>query len=142
MAGPFCNTANRLALGVLKSLGCSSAIISPELPAEEVAVLSQNSPLPLGIVVKGMWPFGIARFLSEAVRFDQPIKSPMHETMFVRQYGQNNWIYPAWELDLSNESKTLERLGFKFYITMKEEWPKAVPRAKRTSIFNWRLDLL
>jgi putative protease len=142
VAGPFCNAANRLALGVLKSLGCSSAIISPELPADEVAVLSQNSPIPLGIIVKGMWPFGIARSLSEEVRFDEPIKSPMHETMFVRQYGQNNWIYPAWELDLSNEHKTLERLGFKFYITMKEDWPRSVPRPKRTSIFNWRLDLL
>lgn len=142
VAGPFCNTANRLALGVLKNLGCSSAIISPELPADEIATLSQNSPIPLGFVLKGLWPFGIARFLSESVRFDEPIKSPMHEVLFVRKYGQTNWIYPGWELDLTDEHKTLERLGFKCFVTIKEEWPKAVPRPKRTSTFNWKLKLL
>ncbi|MBI9079327.1 MAG: U32 family peptidase [Pseudodesulfovibrio sp.] len=142
VAGPFCNAANRLALDVLKGLGCSSAIISPELPEDEVISLSQNSPIGLGIVVKGLWPFGIARFLSEEVRHDAPIKSPMHEVLFVRKYGQNNWIYPGWELDLSNEYKSLDRLGFKSFITMKETWPKDVPKPKRTSIFNWRLKLL
>ena len=66
----------------------------------------------------------------------------MHEVAFVRKHGQNNWIFPGWELDLSNEYKTLEKLGIKTFITIREDWPKAVPRPKRTSEFNWRLKLL
>ncbi|NDV19310.1 U32 family peptidase [Pseudodesulfovibrio sp. JC047] len=142
IAGPFCNIANRLALGVLKDLGFSSAIISPELPFEDIEALSQHPPMSLGYVIKGLWPFGIARFQSESVIFNETIKSPMHEVSFVRQHGQNNWIYPGWELDLSKEVRKLERLGFKTFITLKEEWPKAVPRPQRTSDFNWKLQLL
>ena len=142
VAGPFCNASNRLALGVLKEIGCSSAIISPELPFEDIQDLSQNPPLSLGFVIKGNWPFGIARFLAEDVPFDESIKSPMNEALFVRKHGQNNWIYPAWELDLTKEQRKLERLGFKSFISIREEWPRAVPRPKRTSEFNWRLKLL
>ena len=42
VAGPYCNASNRLALGVLKDLGCSSAIINPELPLEDIQTLSQK----------------------------------------------------------------------------------------------------
>ena len=141
-AGPFCNVSNRMALGVLRDLGCSSAIISPELSFEDIQVLSQNPPVTLGVVVKGLWPFGISRFQTESVRFDEPIQSPMDETSFVQRHGQNNWIYPAWELDLTKEGRALERLGIKNFITIRETWPKAVPRPKRTSDFNWKLKLL
>lgn len=142
IAGPFCNASNRLALKVLKDIGCSSAIISPELPGEEVYALSQNAPMPLGFVIQGLWPFGLARFLAEEVKVDQPIKSPMHEVAFVRTYGQTHWIYPGWELDLTNEYKELDRMGFKSFITIKEPWPRDVPRPKRSSTFNWKLDLI
>jgi putative protease len=142
VAGPFCNAANAFALQVLKNLGCSSAIISPELPGEDVLALSNNPPLHLGIVIKGMWPFGLSRFLADPIRLDEPIKSPMHEVSFVRKYGQTNWIYPGWELDLSEEYKGLDRAGFKSFVTMIEDWPKDVPKPRRTSTFNWRLQLL
>jgi putative protease len=141
-AGPFCNASNKFALDALKNLGCSSAIISPELPFEEIRALAQNTPLPLGFVVKGLWPFGISRFLAESVRFDETIKSPMNEAAFVQKHGQNNWIYPGWELDLTKETRTLERLGIKTFISIRESWPKGVPRPKRTSDFNWKLQLL
>ncbi|MBC18150.1 MAG: peptidase U32 [Desulfovibrio sp.] len=142
VAGPFCNASNRLALNVLKDLGCSSAIIAPELPEEDILALAQNPPIPLGIVTKGLWPFGIARFLSDSVNMEESIKSPMNEVLFVRKHGQNNWLYPGWELDLVGERRTLERVGFRSFITMKEEWPRNVPRPKRTSTFNWKLKLL
>jgi len=142
VAGPYCNASSRLSLKVLKDLGRSSAIISPELPADDVFAIAQNPPIALGFVLKGLWPFGISRFLAENVRFDEPIKSPMHEVLFVRKHGENNWIYPGWELDLSEEYKSLEKAGFKNFITIKEEWPRAVPRPKRTSTFNWKLKLL
>ncbi|BDQ36739.1 peptidase U32 [Pseudodesulfovibrio nedwellii] len=142
VAGPFCNISNRLALGVLKDLGFSSAIISPELSFEDIEALSQNSPISLGFVIKGLWPFGLARFEAESVKMNETIKSPMHEVSFVRKHGQNNWIYPGWELDMTKEFRKLERLGFKSFVTIKEEWPKDVPRPKRTSEFNLRLNLL
>jgi len=142
IAGPYCNASNRLSLKVLNDLGCSSAIISPELPEEDVYAVSQNPPIPLGVVIKGLWPFGIARFLSEEVRFEEPIKSPMHEVAFVKKFGQNNWIFPGWELDMNEEFKKLERMGYRSFITIKEEWPRSVPRPKRTSTFNWKLKLL
>ncbi|WP_272700056.1 peptidase U32 family protein [Desulfovibrio sp. Fe33] len=142
IAGPFCNIANKFALDVLRDLGFSGAIISPELPLEDLQALAQNPPLPLGFVVKGMWPFGISRFLADTVPFDEAVKSPMHEVAFVRKYGQNNWIFPGWELDLTKETRTLEKLGFKTFVTMLEPWPRNVPRPNRTSEFNWRLKLL
>ncbi len=142
VAGPFCNVSSRLGLKVLKDIGFSSAVASPELSEDDVFALGQNPPISLGFVVKGNWPFGIARFLSEEVKFDESIKSPMNEALFVRKHGQNNWIYPAWELDLSEEQRRLEKSGFRSFITMKEEWPRAVPKPKRTSTFNWKLDLL
>ncbi|MGE4421017.1 MAG: U32 family peptidase [Pseudodesulfovibrio sp.] len=141
-AGPFCNTANKLALDVLRSLGFSSAIINPELPLEDLQGLAQNPPLPLGFVIKGLWPFGISRFLADSVPFDEAIKSPMNEVAFVRKYGQNNWIFPGWEVDLTKESRTLEKLGYRTFVTMLEPWPRNVPRPTRTSEFNWRLKLL
>lgn len=142
VAGPFCNATNRLSLKTLKDLGCSSAILTPELPGEDVLTLSQNPPLPLGFVIQGLWPFGIARFLADSVKTDEPIKSPMHEVAFVRTYGQNHWIYPGWELDLTNEYKNLDRMGFKQLVTIKEPWPRNVPRPRRSSTFNWKLQLL
>jgi len=142
VAGPFCNASSRMSLKVLKDLGFSSAIPAPELPAEDVFALAKNPPIPLGFVMKGLWPFGVSRFLAESVKFDEPIKSPMNETLFVRKHGENKWIYPAWELDLSGEYKSLERAGFRNFITIREEWPRAVPRPKRTSTFNWKLKLL
>lgn len=142
VAGPFCNLSNRLALDIMRSLGCSSAILNPELPLEDLQAVSQNPPLPLGFVIKGMWPFGISRFLADSVPFDEPVRSPMNEVAFVRKYGQNNWIYPGWEIDLTKEARTLERMGFKTFVTMLEPWPRDVPRPTRTSEFNWRLKLL
>ena len=142
VAGPFCNSTNRLSLKVLKELGFSSAIVSPELPADDIFAIAQNPPIPLGFVIKGLWPFGIARFQADAVRNDDPIRSPMNEVSFVRKHGQNNWIYPAWELDLTEQQRQLERAGFRWFITMREDWPKGVPRPKRSSDFNWKLKLL
>jgi len=142
VAGPFCNLSNRLALDAMKSLGCSSAIVSPELSEEDARELAQNPPLPLGLVIKGLWPFGIARFLSEAARQEEPLKSPMNEIAFVRRWGQNNWIYPGWELDLNESFKDIVRMGYKTMVTILEPWPKAVPRPRRTSTFNWKIQLL
>ncbi len=142
IAGPFCNVSNHLALAALKGLGFSSAIISPELPAEDVMALAKKPIIPLGMVIKGLWPFGISRILAEEVKEETPIKSPMHEVAWVKKHGQNYWIYPGWELDLSGELKHLERAGISTFIHLHEPWPRSVPRPRRTSTFNWKLKLL
>lgn len=142
IAGPFCNIANHLALAALKGLGFSSAIISPELPAEDVYALAKKPIIPLGIVVKGLWPFGISRILADEVKEETPIKSPMHEVAWVRKHGQNYWIYPGWEMDLTSEIKHLEGAGIKTFVYLHEPWPRTVPRPRRTSTFNWKLKLL
>lgn len=142
IAGPFCNVSNHLTLAALKGLGFSSAIISPELPAEDIHALSKKPIIPLGVVVKGLWPFGISRVLAEEVREETPIKSPMHEVAWVKKYGQNYWIYPGWELDITSEIKNLERIGIKTFVYLHEPWPRNVPRPRRTSTFNWKLKLL
>lgn len=142
IAGPFCNVSNHLTLAALKGLGFSSAIISPELPAEDVFALTKKPIIPLGMVVKGLWPFGISRILADEVKEETSIKSPMHEVAWVKKYGQNYWIYPGWELDLTSEIKHLERAGIRTFVSLREPWPRSVPRPRRTSTFNWKLKLL
>ncbi len=142
IAGPYCNASNHYALDQLRKLGFSSAYAAPELPAEDALALAHGSPLPLGFVLKGLWPFGISRFLAEEVRLEDPIRSPMNEVCWVKKIGQNNWIFPGWEVDLSSERRALEKAGYKFFLSIRERWPKGFPRATRTSRFNWDLKLL
>lgn len=141
-AGPFCNASNRMALGALLDLDFKGAFVSPELPREDTYALLKGTPMPLGIVIRGLWPFGISRILAEGIREEEPIKSPMNEVAWIRKYGQNYWIYPGWELDLTEERRNLEKAGFRMFVTMREFWPKAVPKPNRTSTFNWKIQLL
>lgn len=142
IARPFCNVSNHLTLAALKGLGFSSAIISPELPGEDIYALAKKPIIPLGIVVKGLWPFGISRILADEVKEETPVKSPMHEVAWVKKYGQNYWIYPGWEMDLTSEIKDLERMGIRTFVYLREPWPRNVPKPRRTSTFNWKLKLL
>jgi putative protease len=45
-------------------------------------------------------------------------------------------------MDLSPEMRKLERAGIRTFVHLHEPWPKAVPRPKRTSTFNWNNKLL
>ncbi|MBU1247560.1 MAG: U32 family peptidase, partial [Proteobacteria bacterium] len=114
----------------------------PELSRDEVLSLPRQSPLPLGFVTSGLWPLGISRILAEAVQTEEPYLSPHRESLFVKPYGQNNWIFPGWELDFSKERKELERAGYRIFVTLQERWPKKVHPADRTSNFNWDNQLL
>ncbi|WP_018123545.1 peptidase U32 family protein [Desulfovibrio oxyclinae] len=141
-AGPFCNVSNRMALGTLKDMGFKAAYVSPELNREETFAMLKGTPLPLGMVIRGLWPFGISRILAEGIRVEEPLRSPMNEVAWIRKHGENYWIYPGWELDLTEERRALEKAGFRMFATMREFWPKAVPKPSRTSTFNWKIDLL
>lgn len=141
-AGPFCNIANAPALGVLRSMGFSAAVVSPELGGEDILSLPGQSPLPLGIVLSGFWPAGITRHRTRGIKPQDGFQSPKGEEFWIRRYGQNIWIYPAWPLDISMHRPALEKAGYSTFIYMDEHPPKGVTPATRTSEFNWKVDVL
>ncbi|MGE4293292.1 MAG: U32 family peptidase [Desulfovibrio sp.] len=142
VAGPFCNISNGYAVQALAELGFSGAFVSPELSKDEFLRLPAESPLPLGVVLKGLWPLGISRVLGEGVKIGEAYNSPKGETCWVKPLGQNYWIYPNWELDLSAEARMLERAGYAWLLTIREHLPKRVRASDRSSKFNWDLTLL
>ena len=141
-AGPFCNASNALALAALKDLGMAGAVVSPELSRDDALALPAQSPLPLGYVTHGQWPAGVSRAAASAVRPDTPLSSPKGETFWLRRYGQNAWIYPAWGLDLRDQELELGKAGYAMVAHLLEPKPRSVPQATRWSRFNWDLELL
>ena len=141
-AGPFCNIANAQACGVLKQMGFTSAVASPELPGADLLALPKASPLPLGIVLSGSWPVGMSRFGTLGVRLNEPFMTPRGEAFWARQYGENTWIYPAWQLNILEHRQELEKAGYSFFVSLKENVPKSLPQLNRPGLFNWENPLL
>ncbi len=142
VAGPFCNTANAVALGQLARMGFAAAYISPELPREDFLALPRQSPLPLGVVLSGFWPVGISRFGLLGIKPNEPFMSPKGEVFWARSYGGNVWIYPGWPLDLSSRRQELQVAGYSFFARLEEHVPPTLPEARRQSLFNWEGALL
>lgn len=141
-AGPFCNTANALALARLADLGFVGAVVSPELDEQAILELPERSPLPLGIVTAGFWPLCVSRWRAEELRLDTPLTSPKEEIAWARQYGQNFWVFPDWTLDLRPHQPRLESAGYRLFIELEEKLPPGLGQRPRTSPFNWNLRLL
>ncbi len=142
VSGPFCNMASAHTAAQYAALGIESAFVSPELSGAELLSLPRHSPIPLGIVMGGFWPLGITRILAEEVRVEEPLLSPRGEVAWVRKFGNNHWIFPGWELDLSGHRRELEQAGYALFATLREVWPKFLETAPRTSVFNWDQGLL
>jgi len=142
VAGPFCNTANAAALAELARMGFAGALVSPELPAEDLLALPRQSCLPLGLVLSGHWPMGIARHKPTGAKDNEPFRSPMREVFWLRAYGQNVWVYAGWPLDLTGKRQELEAAGYSFFAHMPENPPQKLPEARRSSLFNWDGELL
>ena len=142
IGGPFCNLASADTAAQYAELGMEAAFVSSELSGAELLSLPKSSPIPLGIVVGGFWPLGITRILAEEVRLEEPILSPRGEIAWVRKFGPNHWIFPGWELDLSDHRRELEQAGYGLFATMREYWPKFLDQNTRTSVFNWDQGLL
>ena len=140
-AGPFCNITNAAAIATLARMGFSQAIVCPELGSESLLALPGASPLPLGIVVGGWWPMGLSRHGSGPLKAQEIFQSPKGEEFWFRKYGQNLWLYPAWPLDLQARQPALERAGYTTFITL-EDFPPQQMDIKRTSEFNWDVDVL
>jgi len=141
-AGPFCNTSNPAALAVLRKLGFAAAIVSPELPGEDILALPRQSCLPLGVVLSGYWPMGVTRHHLEGLKQGEPFNSPKNEVFWARRYGQNTWIYPGWPLDIEDRRGQLEAAGYTLFVRIDEHPPLTVPEPRRTSPFNWDIPLL
>lgn len=141
-AGPFCNIANAAALGVLRDMGFHAAVISPELGHEDILALPGQSPLPLGIVLSGFWPVGLTRHRADPLKTREGFQSPRGEEFWLRRYGRNLWIYPAWPLDLTAHREELERAGYAVFVHIEEHPPATLTRIARPGEFNWNTGLL
>lgn len=141
-AGPFCNLANARTAEVFRKMGFHAAMVSPELNAEAMLALPARSPLPLGVVLAGAWPVGISRYGTLGIRLNEPFTSPKGEVFWARQYGENVWIYPGWQLNISARRQELEKAGYAFTVTLRENVPASVPQTDRPGLFNWENDLL
>ncbi len=140
-AGPFCNLANPLALDVLKKAGCSGAFVSPEMGREDFLALPPSSPLPLGVVVAGLWPLCLSRVRAEDLRPDQPFTSPMGEQAWVSRRNANFWVYPNWRLDLSRQQAELARAGYRLFVQIEEPLPKGIKLKPRPGLWNYKVGL-
>ena len=142
LAGPFRNTANAAALGVLAGQGFAGAFASPELARDDALALPAQSPLPLGAVLSGFWPVGLSRFSLAGIRPNEPFAGPKGEVFWARRYGGTLWIYPAWPLDLSEQRRELADAGYSFFVRMEETPPASLPELRRQGLFNWNGALL
>ncbi|SBV97644.1 Peptidase U32 family protein [uncultured delta proteobacterium] len=142
VAGPFCNITNPAAVAVLKDLGFSGAFVGPELGDKDMLSLPRASCLPMGVVLSGYWPMGIARHGIAPLKPEEPFVSPKGEGFWARRYGQNTWIYPTWPLDITARRQALEKAGYSMFAVFAEWPPQSVGEAKRTSEFNWDIGML
>lgn len=140
-AGPFCNTANSEAISVLKDLGFSGAVVSPELGEKEMLALPGESPLPLGVVTAGGFPISISRVLSEVLETETLFTSPKGEGAWATRHGSDYWIFPDWKFDITEKRPELEAAGYRLFVSLSEPVPKGVHLKKRPGLWNWNVGL-
>jgi putative protease len=141
-AGPMCNTANPLALAELARMGFAGAFVSPELDRDDFLELPAVSPLPLGVVVRGIHPLCVSRIRSESLKERDPFQSPKGEQFWSRTYGSLIWTFPTWELDLSEKWAELEKAGYALLTRLHEPLPDKVVIKERQGLWNWDLKML
>ncbi len=140
-AGPFCNAANGLAIENLARLGVEGVIVSPELGKNDYALLSEQSPVPLGIVIYGNWPLCVSRTASSDIAADRFFVSPKGEQAWVHRYGSDYWVFPEWTVDLTGRKPELTKMGYRLFVEMIEPVPKGIEMKKRPGLWNWEIGL-
>jgi putative protease len=140
-AGPFCNSSNGLAVRVLKNMGFSGVIVSPELGQEDYFMLPGQSCLPLGMVLSGNWPLCISRILAPDLNEGEPFASPRGETAWAVKYGDEYWVYPNWKVDIRGQRNQLERAGYSLFVHLEEPVPEGIKMKKRPGLWNWKVGL-
>lgn len=139
--GPFCNTANAMAIKVLAGIGCKGIIVSPEFGQNDYMMLPKNSLLPLGIVLSGNWPLCVSRTLADDIRTGAVFISPKGEQAWVAKYGPDFWVYPNWKFDLRSKKEELIQAGYTMFVTIIEPLPAGVKLKKRPGLWNWDIGL-
>ncbi len=140
-AGPFCNIANPSAVSMLQRMGFSGVIVSPELGKADYLALPAQSPLPLGMLLSGLWPLSISRLAPEGIGFESAIQSPKGEMCFLKSRDQTVWVYPNWEIHLEAHRNTLEQAGYRLFIHLVEPVPEGISLKKRPGLWNWEHSL-
>lgn len=141
-AGPFCNQSNGLSISLLAKTGFAGVIVSPELSREDYLKLPAQSPLPLGIVISGIWPLAVSRVISGEIKTNEPFKSPKGETSWAKKHGDDYWIYPDWKTDITAKKNELLKSGYSFLVHMDEPVPQNIKLRQRPGNWNWDLKLL
>ncbi|MBF0450102.1 MAG: U32 family peptidase [Candidatus Magnetomorum sp.] len=141
-AGPFCNISNTLGIAMLKKHHFSGVIISPELGKEDILSLPDDSPLPVGIVVSGLWPLTLSRIPPAEIRPNQPFISPKGEASWYANYDDHlHWIFPNWPIDITRYKNELIKAGYTLFAHLIEPVPKTIEIKARPGIWNWELNV-
>ncbi len=141
-AGPFCNMANPLAVQTAKELGMAGVIVSPELSGPDFLALPKHSPLPLGVVINGIWPLCLSRIKADHLHAAEPFTSPKGETAWTVPYGDLFWTFPNWFFDIRAKRHELVKAGYQLVVHLRERIPKKVAIKDRPGLWNWDLPLL
>ena len=136
-AGPFCNLSNSLSLDAVGGLGCAGAIVSPELAGADFLSLADRPPLPLGIVVAGLWPLCLSRTAPVSIKPGRSFLSPRKEASWVVEQDSSFWVYPNWSLNIQDRQKQLEKKGYSLFIRFFEPIPEDITLKNRPGIWNW-----
>lgn len=135
--GPYANIANSEIIGIAAKFGVKGVVISPELKREDYLEISQNSPLPLGILVYGLWPYTISRTKHPSVPVFKPIISPKKEKLWIADMGKNFYVYPNWVIDLRKEIPILKKAGFVMFLELHIPLTKTIKKETAPYKFNF-----
>ncbi len=141
-AGPFCNITNARTIDVLKQLGCSGAVVSPELDRDNFFALPQAATLPLGAVVQANWPLAISRVVSPDLELGKPFFSPKGEAAWTTKSNNTYYTFPNWTLNLTAKKEELTQAGYTMFVSLNERIPKTIKMKPRAGLWNWHLKLL
>ena len=141
-AGPFCNVANQAHLKVLKDMGFKGAVLSPELSEQDFLSLAKTAPIPVGIVIQGLWPVCVSRTFAKEARPIAVFESPRKEVFWTAAHDENYYTFPNWEINLSAYEDKLRGAGFSLFLRLKEPLPKKMDLKQRPGLWNWEQGLL
>ena len=98
--------------------------------------LAGRPPLPLGIVVEGLWPLCLSRTAPINIEPGQPFYSPRKEASWIARHDSCFWVYPNWLLNIQDRRKQLEKSGYSFFIRFFEFIPKGISLKTRPGVWN------
>ncbi|GAB6160908.1 peptidase U32 family protein [Desulfothermus naphthae] len=115
--GPFSNITNSEGLNLAFDMGFKGAVLSPELKdINLLADIVKASPIPLGVFVKGLWPYTISRTKHEEIPLKAIIYSPRNEPMWMDRLYKNYYLFPKKEINLTSKMEQLKSAGFKLFL--------------------------